>query len=74
MDYFIVNVTPHDYETIAIYNCYEEADNDLDHYCNVYPNGYIDILSEDELIQAKENKWITKLDSLMRIQFLKNLL
>jgi len=53
MDYFIVNVTPDSYEKIAVYDSYEEADDHLDHFCNVYPSGYIDIFSEEELIAAK---------------------
>ena len=55
MDYFIVNVTPHSYEKIAVYDSYDEADDNLDHFCNVYPNGYIDILSLEELIDAEMN-------------------
>jgi hypothetical protein len=57
MDYFIVNVTPYSYETLAIYDSYDEADRDHEHFCNVYPHGYIDILSEEELIAAAQLPW-----------------
>ena len=56
MIHYIVNVTPDSYEKIAAYDSYDEADENLDHFCNVYPNGYIDILSEDELIDAQNKK------------------
>jgi len=53
MDYFIVNVTPYSYEPLAIYDSYDEADRNHEHFCNVYPHGCIDILSEEELIDAE---------------------
>lgn len=52
MEHFIVNVTPHGYEKLAVYFSYEDADRNLEHFCNVYPHGYIDILSEEELLDA----------------------
>ena len=52
MEHYIVEITPDAYETLAVYASYEEADDALDHFCAVYPNGYIDILSEEELIHA----------------------
>jgi hypothetical protein len=57
MDYFIVNVTPYSYEPLAIYDSYDEADRNHEHFCNVYPHGYIDILSEEELIDAARLPW-----------------
>lgn len=53
MEHYIVEITPDAYETLAVYASYEEADDALDHFCSVYPNGYIDILSEEELIHAR---------------------
>ena len=52
MEHYIVEITPDAYETLAVYASYEEADAALDHFCDVYPNGYIDILSEEELIHV----------------------
>ena len=54
MDYFIVNVTPYSVERLAVYFSYEEADRNLDHFCNVYPHGYICIFSEEEFINAQQ--------------------
>lgn len=53
MDHFIVEVKADSYEKLAVYGSYEEADDNLDHFCAVYPNGYIDIFSEEELINWK---------------------
>jgi hypothetical protein len=55
MEHYIVEITPDAYETLAVYTSYEEADDAQDHFCSVYPNGYIDILSEEELIHAAKN-------------------
>lgn len=52
VEYYIVNVTPYGYEKLAVYFTYAEADHNLDYFCNVYPHGYIDILSEEELTHA----------------------
>lgn len=39
-------------EPIAIYDSYDEADDCIEHFCNVYPNGWLEIMSETDFIIA----------------------
>jgi hypothetical protein len=53
MDYFIVDSTSEFVETIAVFLDKEEAYDSLNHFCSVYPLGWIEVMTEDELIIAK---------------------
>ena len=53
MDYFIVDSTADLLEPIAIYKDKEQAFENLQHFCSIYPQGWIEVLSEDEFINAK---------------------
>ena len=53
MDYFIVDSTADLLEPIAIYKDKEKAFENLQHFCSVYPQGWIEVLSEEEFINAK---------------------
>lgn len=50
MTYKIGMFTAEGIKTLEYFDSYSEADMKLDEYCDLYPNAYIDILSDhDEL-------------------------
>ena len=57
MEYYIVNMFTEGmcdkFEAIAIYDSYQEADDNYDRFCNVYPHGWLEILSAEEYISCK---------------------
>jgi hypothetical protein len=56
MEFHIVELTPTKCEQLAVYDSQEEAFNNACKFIDVYPDGYIEILSTDELIAMQHIK------------------
>jgi dihydroorotase len=52
MTYYVVDSTTEYIEPLAIYFDKDEAFDSLKHFCSVYPQGWIEVLTEDEFITA----------------------
>jgi dihydroorotase len=53
MTYYIVDSTADLIEPLAIYFDKEDAYNNLKYFCSIYPDGWVEVLTEDELISMK---------------------
>jgi dihydroorotase len=50
MTYFIIDSTADLIEPIACFYDKEEAYDSLKHFCSVYPQGWIEVVTDDEYI------------------------
>ena len=46
MTYFIVKMQDGEWEKLAAYGSYSEADMDHEDYCNKYPNAWVEVINK----------------------------
>lgn len=52
MEFYIVNMTADILEPLAIYSTSDEAFENLESFCNVYPHGWLEVMNTNEYIIA----------------------
>ena len=56
MTYYIVAMKDSEWEALASYDSYSEADLEHEDYCNKYPNAWIEIVSKADYMEADQCK------------------
>ena len=56
MTYYIVAMKDSEWDALASYDSYSEADLEHEDYCNKYPNAWIEIVSKADYMEADQCK------------------